>query len=114
MSASVNTAIIVGNLGRAPELKATPAGKQVCNFSVATSKGKGDSQKTEWHHVVAWDQLATQCAEYLTKGSSVYVEGELRTRQWEKDGVKHSKTEIHAHSVQFLSPKGGNNASTDR
>lgn len=110
--AAVNKAIILGNLGRDPEVRYTPDGKAVTNFSVATTeKWKGrdgeTTEHTEWHRVVAFDRLAEVCGEYLSKGSSVYVEGTLRTRSWEdKEGNKRYTTEIVGRTVQFLSTKG--------
>lgn len=105
---SVNKVIIVGNLGQKPELKQLPNGQAVANFSVATNKRWEDKagskqERTEWHRIVVWGKQAETCAQYLDKGRQVYIEGELQTRQWEKDGHKHSTTEIQASTVQFLS-----------
>ena len=104
--ASVNKAILIGNVGRDPESRDTAGGQTVCNFSVATSEawGKGEdrNESTEWHRVVAWGKTAEACQRYLAKGSSVYVEGRIQTREWEKDGAKRYTTEIVAHRVQFL------------
>ncbi len=122
--AAVNKAIILGNLGRDPEVRYTPDGKAVTNFSVATtekwrSKDGETQEHTEWHRVVAFDRLAEVCAEYLSKGSSVYVEGHLRTRSWEdREGNKRYTTEIVGRTVQFLSTRGesarqGSRASQD-
>lgn len=108
--ASVNKVILIGNLGKDPELKYTPAGQPVATFSLATTEkfsGKdGQKQeKTEWHTVVAWGKLAEVVNQYLAKGKSAYVEGKIQTRSWEdKDGNRRYKTEIVASSVQFLSP----------
>ena len=104
----VNKAIIVGNLGRDPEVRYTPDGTAVTNFSVATSiewKDKNTGEKkelTEWHRVVAFRRLGEICGQYLSKGRQVYVEGRLQTRSWEQDGVKRYMTEIVANEVQFL------------
>lgn len=104
---SVNKVIIVGNLGQKPELKHLQNGQAVTNFSVATNKRWEDKsgskqERTEWHKIVVWGKQAENCAQYLDKGRQVYIEGELQTRQWEKDGQKHYTTEIQALSVQFL------------
>jgi single-strand DNA-binding protein len=104
---SVNKVIIIGNLGRDPELNHTKSGTPVCNLSVATSSKKGGEEVTEWHRVTCWEKTAEHCAKYLSKGRQVYVEGRLQTRKWEKDGQDHYTTEIVAWSVQFLGSKGG-------
>ena len=109
---SVNKVILIGRLGQDPELKHTPSGNAVCNFTVATSEKYKDKQgqqqeKTEWHKIVTWQKTAELCAEYLTKGREVYLEGSLQTRSYEnKEGVKVYVTEINAKSVQFI---GGRN-----
>ncbi len=112
--AGINKVILIGNLGRDPELRYTPSGQAVANFTLATSESfttkSGERQeRTEWHRIVAWGRTAEICAQYLAKGRTVYVEGGLRTREWEnKDGQKQRTTEIHATTVQFLgSPRGG-------
>ncbi len=108
----INKAIIVGRLGRDPEVRYTPDGTAVANFSVATSeewkdKNTGEKkERTEWHRIVAWRRLGEICGEYLSKGRQVYVEGKLQTRSWEQDGVTKYSTEIVATDVQFL---GGRN-----
>jgi single-strand DNA-binding protein len=101
--ASVNKAIVVGNLGADPETRQVGSDNTVCNFRVATtSKYKGE-EHTEWHSVVAWGKTAEVCGEYLKKGSSVYVEGRLQTRKWQdKEGNDKYTTEIVAQGVQFL------------
>lgn len=110
--AGVNKAIIVGNLGRDPEVRYTPDGTAVANFSVATSEQWTDKQsgekkeRTEWHRIVAWRRLGEICGEYLSKGSQVYVEGKLQTRSWEQDGVTRYTTEIIASTVQFIGGRG--------
>lgn len=108
--ASVNKATLLGNLGKDPEVRYTPAGTAVCNFSVATSRAWKDKagvkqEEVEWHNIVAFDRLAEVCAEYLKKGSKVYVEGRIKTEKWEKDGVDHRTTKIYAQAVQFLDTK---------
>ena len=112
--ASVNKVIIVGNLGRDPEVRYTPNGSAVCNVSVATTrswknKESGDkSEETEWHRVVFYDKLAEIAGEYLKKGRSVYVEGRLKTRKWQdKDGVEKYITEIVATDMQMLGSREG-------
>lgn len=105
---SVNSVTLLGNLGKEPELKYTPSGNAVCNFSVATSEKWQDKsgqkqQKTEWHNVVVWGKLAETCNQYLNKGRQVYLEGKLQTRSWDdKEGNKKYMTEINATAVQFL------------
>ena len=100
-----NKAIIVGNLGRDPELRRTQNDKAVCNFSVATKEYNGE---TEWHNIVTFGATAENCSKYLVKGSKVLVDGRIQTRSWEDDatGQKRYKTEIVAFTVQFLSGKG--------
>lgn len=104
----INKVIIVGRLGRDPEVRYTPDGTAITNFSVATSeewKDKNTGEKkelTEWHRIVAFRRLGEICGQYLSKGRQVYVEGRLQTRSWEQDGVKRYMTEIVAKDVQFL------------
>jgi len=112
--ASVNKVIIVGNLGRDPEVRYTPNGSAVCNVTVATSrarKNKDSGEKTEdteWHRIVFFDKLAEIAGEYLKKGRSVYVEGRLQTRKWtDKDGVEKYTTEIVATEMQMLGSREG-------
>lgn len=110
--ASVNKVILIGNLGRDPELRYTQSGQAVANFSLATtdrfSNREGDRQeRTEWHRVTVWGKTAENCAQYLNKGRSVYVEGRLQTREWEdKEGQKRRTTEVIAQTVQFLGGRG--------
>ena len=106
--ASVNKVILIGNLGRDPELRYTKDGKAVANFTLATNdrwrdrEGNGQ-ERTEWHRIVVWDKQAENCAQYLQKGRSVYIEGRLQTREWEdKEGQKRQTTEIVAQQVTFL------------
>ena len=112
--ASVNKVILLGNLGRDPELRYTPGGQPVANFSIATSEswnkkdGSGREEKTEWHRIVAWGRTAELCAQYLAKGRTVYIEGRLQTREWEnKEGQKQRTTEVVANTVQFIGSPGG-------
>lgn len=120
--ASVNKVIIIGNLGRDPEVRYTPSGAAVCNVSIATtrnwkSKDSGDRQEeTEWHRVVFYDRLAEIAGEYLRKGRPVYVEGRLKTRKWQKDGVDQYTTEIIAEQMQLLGGRedGGSGGGSSR
>lgn len=105
---SVNKVILVGRLGQNPEVKFTPSGAAVANFSIATSEAWTDKsgqkqEKTEWHRIVVWSKLAELCGQYLQKGRQVYVEGRLQTREYQdKTGVMKSITEIRADAIQFL------------
>jgi single-strand DNA-binding protein len=111
--ASVNKVILVGNLGRDPELRYIQSGQAVANFSLATSdrwrdKEGNNQERTEWHRIVVWGKSAENCAQYLQKGRSVYVEGRLQTQEWEdKEGIKRKTTEVVAQTVQFLGGRGG-------
>lgn len=110
---SVNKVILLGRLGQDPEVKYTPSGQTVCNFSLATSESWTDKngqkqEKTEWHRVVVWGKLADLCNQYLNKGRQVFVEGKLQTRSWDdKSGNKRYTTEITANTVQFLGVTAG-------
>lgn len=104
----INKVILIGRLGQDPEVRYTPSGQAVANFSMATSEnwtGK-DGQKqerTEWHKIVVWGRLAELCKDYLRKGRQVYIDGKLQTRNWDdKDGKKRYTTEVVATTVQFL------------
>jgi single-strand DNA-binding protein len=104
--------MVIGNLTRDPEIRTTPAGQTVASFSVATNyiwtDQSGQKQKkTEFHNIVAWRKLADICGQYLHKGSKIYIDGRLQTRDWDKDGVKHYRTEIIAENMQMLDSKGG-------
>ena len=115
--AGVNKVIIVGNVGRDPEVRYTQSGRAVASFSVATSERFQDKdgqtqERTEWHRVVAWARLAEICGEYLRKGKQVYIEGRLQTRDWEdKDGHKRYTTEIIANTMQMLGRRGDDGGS---
>lgn len=115
---SVNKVILVGRLGQNPEVRYTPSGAAVANFSIATNESWMDKsgqkqERTEWHRVVVWGKLAELCAQYLTKGRQAYVEGRLQTRQWQdKDGQTKYTTEVQAQTVQFLGGNAG--AGADR
>src|SRR5688572_8058196 len=112
--AGVNKVILIGNLGRDPELRYTQSGQPVANVTLATTEswgkrdGSGREEKTEWHRIVAWGRTGELCAQYLAKGRTVYVEGRLQTREWEdREGKKQRTTEVVAQTVQFLGGKGG-------
>lgn len=112
--ASINKVILIGNLGRDPEVRYTPSGAAVCNVTVATSRNWKDKasgekvEETEWHRVVFYDRLAEIAGEYLKKGRSVYVEGRLKTRKWtDKDGVEKYTTEVVADNMQMLGGREG-------
>ncbi len=113
MARGINKVILIGNLGRDPETRYLPSGGAVTNLTLATSeswkdKNTGQQQeRTEWHRVVFFNRLAEIAGEYLKKGSKVYIEGALRTREWEKDGVKRYTTEIVANEMQMLDSRGG-------
>ena len=112
--ASYNKVTILGNLGRDPELRTTPAGNSVANFSVATTdkwgQGEDRQERTEWHRVVVWGKLAEVCGEYLGKGRQVLVEGRLQSHSYEdNEGIKRYVTEIIAHQVEFLGQRSNGN-----
>ncbi|MDU0457738.1 MAG: single-stranded DNA-binding protein [Geobacteraceae bacterium] len=111
--ASLNKVMLIGNLGKDPELRHTPAGTAVATFSIATSerfKSKQTNEweeKTEWHNVVLWSKLAETAGQYLSKGKTVYIEGRLQTRKWQdRDGNTRYTTEIVGDTMKMLSPKG--------
>lgn len=110
---SVNKVILIGRLGQNPEVRYTPSGAAVANFSVATNESWTDKsgqkqERTEWHKVVVWGKLAELCNQYLQKGRQVYLEGRLQTRQWQdKDGQTRYTTEVQAQTVQFLGQGAG-------
>jgi single-strand DNA-binding protein len=116
MAGSVNKVILIGRLGRDPELKYTPSGAPVVNFSLATDESfkdrNGEQQsRTEWHRIVAWGKLAEICGEYLTKGKQIYVEGSIRSREYEdKSGNKRTVYEIVARQMTML----GSRADSER
>ena len=112
MSGSVNKVILIGRLGKDPEVKYTPSGSPVAKFTLATDEvfkdRNGEQQRrTEWHTIVAWSRLAEICGEYLTKGKQVYIEGSIRSRQWEdQSGGKRTAYEIVAREMKMLGSKG--------
>jgi len=110
--ASVNKAILIGNLGADPELRYTPSGAAVANFNIATTERWKDKdgqpqEKTEWHRIILWSRQAEIAKEYLHKGSSVYIEGRIQNRNYEdKDGIKRYVTEIVGQRMQLLGGRG--------
>lgn len=108
----VNKAILIGRLGKDPEVRYTPDGTMVTNFNLATDEQWKDKngekvQKTEWHRIVTFGKLAEICGNYLVKGKLVFIEGRIQTRSWEdKDGVKRFTTEIVASDMKMLDPRG--------
>jgi len=104
----VNKVILIGNLGKDPEVRYTPSGQAVANFNIATNESWTDKsgqkqERTEWHRIVVWGKVAELCGEYLSKGRQVYLEGKLQTREWNnKEGVKQYTTEVVANQVTFL------------
>ena len=114
MSRGLNKLMIIGHLGRDPEMRYTPSGKPVTTFSVATSRtwhsADGERhEETEWFNVVAWASLAEVCNQHLKKGQQVYVEGRLQTRRWEDgDGNKHFTTEVVAQEMTMLGSRKDN------
>jgi single-strand DNA-binding protein len=108
----INKVILVGNLGKDPELSYLPSGQSMTKFSLATSRSYKDKngemkEETEWHNIVAWGKLGEICAQYLSKGRQAYVEGRLQSRTWEgRDGQKRTSVEIVASDVQMLGGRG--------
>lgn len=117
--ASVNKVILIGNLGRDPEVRYLPSGEAVANFSIATTEKWKDKsgemqEQTEWHRISFFGRQAEICGEYLRKGSPVYVEGRLQTRKWtDKDGNERSTTEIRGDRMQMLGSRGGAGATAE-
>lgn len=115
MSRGLNKVILIGHLGRDPEMRYTPSGRPVTSFSLATSRAWNAAdgerrEETEWFNIVAWGNLAEICKQYLTKGQQVYIEGRLQTRRWEDaEGKKHFSTEVVASEMIMLGerPRGG-------
>jgi single-strand DNA-binding protein len=110
---SVNKVILLGNIGKDPEIKYTPSGTAVANFSVATGERYKDKEgqwqeRTEWHNIVAWDKLAEIIGQYVEKGSKLYLEGRLQTRSWDdkQSGEKKYRTEIVATDISLLGGRG--------
>jgi single-strand DNA-binding protein len=118
---SVNKVILIGRLGRDPELKYTATGVPFCRFSMATDEGWTDKtsgerqERTEWHNIVAWDRLAEICNQYLSKGRLVYIEGSLQTREWDdQEGNKRKITEIRARDMVLLTSNPDSNGGQSR
>lgn len=104
---SLNSVQLIGNLGQDPELRYTGDKTAVCNLRLATTyRTKTGPEKTEWHRVVCWRDIAENSAKYLKKGAQVFVQGRIETRTWDKDGTKHYTTEIMAEKVVFLGGRG--------
>ena len=121
MGRGLNKVMIIGNLGRDPEMRYTPSGKPVTSFSLASSRSWVSSdgerrEETEWFNVVAWGNLAEICNQHLNKGQQVYIEGRLQTRSWEDDnGQRHFRTEVVANEMIILGSRVRyNNSSRDR
>jgi len=112
MAKTLNKVLLIGNLGRDPEIRFLPSGQQVANFSIATkevwtSKEGKKEEKVQWHRIVAFGKLAEICGEYLSKGRQVYIEGRLQSRDWEtKDGQKRSTVEVIVQNMILLGGKG--------
>lgn len=108
MSRGLNKVMIIGHLGREPEMRYTPSGRPVTTFTVATSRSWNTADgehhtETEWFNIVTWSNLAETCKQYLTKGQQVYIEGRLQTRHWEdKEGNKHNSVEVVANEMIML------------
>lgn len=117
----MNKALLIGRVGKDPETKTLDSGQMICRFTLATNEHYKDRsgekvQKTEWHRIVAWGKAAEICGNYLVKGELVYIEGKIQTRSWEdKEGVKHSTTEIIVSSLEMLggSQSGGGSRTDD-
>ena len=118
MARGLNKVMLIGHLGKDPELKYTPGGAAVASFSLATNESYKDKEgnqqdKTEWHRLVVWNKQAEIAAEYLKKGAQIFVEGKLQTRSWEKDGQKHYMTEVVVLNFQMLGRKGEGGSGPD-
>ena len=119
MSRGLNKVLLIGNLGRNPEMRYTPSGRPVTTFSIATSRSWNTSDgerrsETEWFNIVAWSSLAEICKQLLNKGQQVYIEGRLQTRRWEdSEGNKHSATEVVANEMIILGERHGETESVE-
>jgi single-strand DNA-binding protein len=117
---SLNKVMLIGNVGKDPEMRFTPNGNPVTSFSIATNRvfttAEGEKkQETDWFNVIAWNKLAEQCNQFLNKGKLVYVEGRLRNRSWDgTDGQKHFRTEVIASRVTFLDRQGASAAPEEK
>jgi single-strand DNA-binding protein len=118
MAKGLNKVMLIGRLGKDPEIRYMQNGTAVANFTMATNRPvkKGDSweEETDWHRIVAWDKLAEIASKYMKKGQMVYIEGQLRTKDWEdKEGNKRQTTEVFAKDLQLLSPKSQSEQSNE-
>ncbi|MBT3389767.1 MAG: single-stranded DNA-binding protein [Chloroflexi bacterium] len=119
MSRGLNKVMIIGHLGRDPEMRYTPSGRPVTTFSVATNRSwsTADGERrtdTEWFNVVTWNKLAEICNQYLTKGQQVYIEGRLQTRRWEdSNGTRHTSVEVVANEMTILGDRRGSDEIDD-
>lgn len=119
MARGLNKVMVIGNMGRDPELRYTPSGKPVTSFSLASSRSwtapDGERrEETEWFNVVAWGNLAEICSQKLSKSQQVYIEGRLQTRSWEDEhGQRHFRTEVVANEMIILGPRGEKRDSSD-
>ena len=119
MSRGLNKVLLIGRLGRNPEMRYTPSGRPVTTFSIATSRSWNTSDgerrsETEWFNIVAWSSLAEICKQLLNKGQQVYIEGRLQTRRWEdSEGNKHSATEVVANEMIILGERRGETESVE-
>ena len=120
MAGGVNKVLLIGNLGADPDMRYTPSGAAVCELRLATNEQWTDKngqrqERTEWHRIVVWGKTAENCAQYLSKGRSVYLEGRIQTRGWEdKDGNKRSTTEIVAQNVILTGGRGSSEGFAER
>ncbi|MBI9081613.1 MAG: single-stranded DNA-binding protein [Pseudodesulfovibrio sp.] len=112
--AGLNKVMLIGHLGRDPEVRYTQAGLAIANISLATTEKFKGEDRTEWHRLVVFDKLAEICSQYLKKGSQVYFEGRIQTKEYEKDGIKRWSTEIVVNQMVMLGGKGESNATTGR
>jgi single-strand DNA-binding protein len=119
MSRGLNKVMVIGHLGRDPEMRYTPSGRPVTTFTIAVSRSwnTADGERrseTEWFNIVAWGNLAEICKQYLHKGQQVYIEGRLQTRQWEdKEGQKHKNVEVVANEMMMLGDRHDNSKKSD-
>ena len=119
MSRGLNKVMVIGHLGRDPEMRYTPSGRPVTTFTVAVSRSWNTAEgerrsETEWFNIVAWGNLAEICKQYLHKGQQVYIEGRLQTRQWEdKEGQKHKNVEVVANEMMMLGDRRDNSKKSD-
>lgn len=114
----VNKVILVGNVGRDPEVRALPSGTQIATFSLATTdrryKDEDGNPRTEWHNIVAWGKTAEVCERWIRKGKQLYIEGNIRTRTYEQDGQRKYFTEIHVQQMEMLGGPGGGGGGPSR